>query len=82
MVFFFFLVFFFATVVVVDFGAVSAFGATVEFEDAGFAVASVVDVVRAAGVAVVVGPAFTLFLLFTAELGAVVAVNTDVGVVF
>lgn len=38
---------------VVDFGAVSAFGATVEFEDAGFAVASVVDVVPAAFVAVV-----------------------------
>lgn len=58
------MVFFFATVVVVDFGAVFASDATVEFEDA--------------GAAVVVGPAFTL--LFAAAFGAVVAEYAVVGV--
>ena len=71
---------FFATVVVVDLGAVVTFGATVLFDEVGLANAAVVVVVFAA--AVVVGPAFTLFLLFIAELGVVVAVNTDVGVAF
>ena len=69
---------FFATVVVVDLGAVITFGATVLFDEVGLANASVVVVVFNA--AVVVGPAFTLFLLFITELGAVVAVNTVVGV--
>ena len=78
MVFFFFFVVFFATVVVVDLGAVITFGATVLFDEVGLANASVVVVVFNA--AVVVGPAFTLFLLFITELGAVVAVNTVVGV--
>ena len=76
MVFFFFFVVFFATVVVVDLGAVVTFGATVLFDEVGLANASVVVVVFAA--AVVVGPAFTLFLLFITELGAVVATNAVV----
>lgn len=68
MVFFFFFVVFFTTVVVVDLGVVVTCEATVVFEEAGLANAS----------AVVVGPAFTLFLLFITELGAVVVTNTVV----
>ena len=62
---------FFATVVVVDLGLVETFGATVLFDEAGLANASVV-----------VGPMLTTFLSITGVVGAVVAVNTDVGVAF
>ena len=67
---------FFATVVVVDLGVIVTCGATVLFDEAGLANASVVAVVFAA--AVVVGPAFTLFLLFITEIGAVVPTNAVV----
>ena len=67
---------FFTTVVVVDLGEVVTCEATVVSEEAGLANASVVAVVFAA--AVVVGPAFTLFLLFITELGAVVVTNAVV----
>ena len=71
------MVVFFATVVVVEVGAVVGFVATVVADDVGFAVASVVAIWR--GAMVVVGPMLTTFLLIA---GAVVAVNTDVGVAF
>jgi len=69
--FFFFLVVFLATVVVVEVGAVVGFVASVVADDVGLANASVV-----------VGPMLTTFLLMAGALGAVVAVNTDVGVTF
>ena len=62
---------FLATVVVVEVGAVVGFVATVEADDVGLANASVV-----------VGPMLTTFLSITGAVGAVVAVNTDVGVAF
>ena len=62
---------FFATVVVVDWGLVETFGATVLFDEAGLADTSVV-----------VGPTLTTFLSIAGVVGAVVAVNKDVGVAF
>jgi hypothetical protein len=62
---------FFATVVVVDLGLVVTFGATVLLDEAGLANASVVVV-----------PTLTTFLSITGAVGAVVAVDTDVGVAF
>ena len=71
---------FFASVVVVELGTVVGLVATVVAVDVGFAVASVVAVWR--GATVVVGPMLTTFLLIVGAVGAVVAVNTDVGVAF